>query len=236
MDAAEMLRAARRRSGLSQSEVAQRAGVHHTMVSAYERGRRTPGMTTFKRLLAAAGSELAIELVSAGSSVDDRITHALAQSAEARIDRFAEALHQVIGLLAQTRLAVNGLAAAALHGVPVDVERIDLLLANEPNAPEAAATALLRNGVMVWAEQLLRFTHMPAAPHLVMRAADPSLWWFPLWEVQVEITLCPPERLARAQLVPLRDTQVPVIGLWDLQVNDPAAADLIERTRARMAS
>lgn len=236
MDAAELLRAARRHSGLSQSEVARRAGVHHTMISAYERGRRTPGMATFERLLLAAGGELTVELVPAGSSVDDRITLALAQSTEARIGRFAESLHQLTGLLAEVRCAVDGLAAAALHGVPVDVERIKLLLADESGAPEAAANALLGKGVMVWEEQLQRFTHMPAAPDLAMRAANPSVWWFPLWDEPVEIALCPPERLDGVQLVSSRGTQMAVVGLWDLQVKDPVLADLIERTRARMVS
>jgi hypothetical protein len=206
------------------------------MVSAYERGRRTPGIATFERLLAAAGGELAVELVPVGSGLEDRISSALAEPVESRLERFAEPLRQMIAAFGELRFAVDGLAAAALHGVPVKVERISVLLADEGDAPEAAATALLRCGAMLWAEQIERFTHMPAAPALTMRAANPSLWWFPLWDETAEITVCPPERLDGVQLVSFQDADVPVAGLWALQVQDPAVAVLIERTRARMIS
>lgn len=61
--AAELLRSARERVGLSQSELAARAGVPRTMVSAYERDLRQPSLTTLRRLVGAAGFELGVRLV-----------------------------------------------------------------------------------------------------------------------------------------------------------------------------
>ena len=58
MDAATTLRAARRRAGLSQEELAERAGTSHATVSAYENGRKQPAVETFGRLLAATGTRL----------------------------------------------------------------------------------------------------------------------------------------------------------------------------------
>ncbi len=59
-----LLRDARRLSGLSQTELARRAGVAQSVVSAYESGRREPGLRTLNRLVAATGQRLTITLES----------------------------------------------------------------------------------------------------------------------------------------------------------------------------
>jgi transcriptional regulator with XRE-family HTH domain len=58
MDAARELRRARRRAGLSQRDLAARAGTSQATVSAYERGRKQPSVAVFARLLRSAGAEL----------------------------------------------------------------------------------------------------------------------------------------------------------------------------------
>ncbi len=59
---AGLLRYARLKAGLSQSELAKRAGVPRTMVSAYEHDRRQATLPTLMRLLKAAGFELRMQL------------------------------------------------------------------------------------------------------------------------------------------------------------------------------
>lgn len=54
---------ARIKSGLSQGQLGERAGVPATMISAYERDRRQPTISTLMRLLRAAGFELSMRLV-----------------------------------------------------------------------------------------------------------------------------------------------------------------------------
>ncbi|MDQ3092603.1 MAG: helix-turn-helix transcriptional regulator, partial [Actinomycetota bacterium] len=61
MDAARRLREARRLAGLSQAELARRAGTSQATVSAYESARKQPSVTTLSRLLAAAGARLTVE-------------------------------------------------------------------------------------------------------------------------------------------------------------------------------
>ena len=61
--AAELLRTARQRAGFSQAELAARAGVPRTMVSAYERELREPSLPTLGRLVGAAGFDLRVRLV-----------------------------------------------------------------------------------------------------------------------------------------------------------------------------
>lgn len=59
---AALLQLARLKSGLSQGQLAKRAGVPPTMVSAYERDRRQPTLATLLRLLRAAGFDLRMHL------------------------------------------------------------------------------------------------------------------------------------------------------------------------------
>ncbi|MGL4745123.1 MAG: helix-turn-helix domain-containing protein [Dermatophilaceae bacterium] len=58
MSATTVLEQARRRAGLSQSELAERAHTSRTAVSAYENGHKSPSLGTLERLLAAAGFEV----------------------------------------------------------------------------------------------------------------------------------------------------------------------------------
>jgi transcriptional regulator with XRE-family HTH domain len=61
MDAAELLERARASSGLTQEELARRAGTSRPTLSAYEHGRKSPTVATFSRLLAHAGWDLAVQ-------------------------------------------------------------------------------------------------------------------------------------------------------------------------------
>lgn len=58
MAGADLLERVRRAAGLSQEELARRAGTSRTAVSAYEHGRKSPSLDTVDRLVASAGYEL----------------------------------------------------------------------------------------------------------------------------------------------------------------------------------
>lgn len=60
MSPAAELRASRRRAGLTQAALANRAGTSQAAVAAYETGAREPSLATFQRLLAAAGARLEV--------------------------------------------------------------------------------------------------------------------------------------------------------------------------------
>lgn len=59
----DLLREARSRSGLTQVELARRAGLTQSVISDYERGRREPSLSTLSRLVAASGLDLTVDLV-----------------------------------------------------------------------------------------------------------------------------------------------------------------------------
>ena len=58
MEPAELLEKARVGAGLTQEQLARRAGTSRTTLSAYEHGRKSPTVATFARLLAETGREL----------------------------------------------------------------------------------------------------------------------------------------------------------------------------------
>jgi transcriptional regulator with XRE-family HTH domain len=56
-----LLERVRHEAGLSQEELAARAGTSRTTISAYEHGRKSPTLATVSRILATAGYELVAE-------------------------------------------------------------------------------------------------------------------------------------------------------------------------------
>jgi transcriptional regulator with XRE-family HTH domain len=60
--APSLLWLARDNAGLTQRELAQRAGVPQSMIAAYENGTRQPTIPTLFRLLRSAGQELQMHL------------------------------------------------------------------------------------------------------------------------------------------------------------------------------
>lgn len=61
-EAAALLREARRRSGLSQRELAHRAGTAQSVVARIEAGLTDPGWNTLAALIRAAGQTVEVEL------------------------------------------------------------------------------------------------------------------------------------------------------------------------------
>lgn len=59
---AALLRRARVEAHLSLRELAARAGTSHATLSAYERGRKVPSVTTYLRILEACGNAVDIQL------------------------------------------------------------------------------------------------------------------------------------------------------------------------------
>jgi transcriptional regulator with XRE-family HTH domain len=60
MEPGELIRAVRRRRGLTQSALARQAGTSQPVVSAYEHGRRDPTYATLRRLVEAGGERLVL--------------------------------------------------------------------------------------------------------------------------------------------------------------------------------
>lgn len=60
--AGNLIKLARHDAGLSQRELARRAGTSQATLSAYEAGRKSPSLDTLARIVRAAGQDLRIQL------------------------------------------------------------------------------------------------------------------------------------------------------------------------------
>jgi predicted nucleotidyltransferase/DNA-binding XRE family transcriptional regulator len=68
MDAGSLLREQRHRCGLTQAELARRAGTSQAAVARYERGTVSPAVSTLDRLLRSTGARLVMEAAEATST------------------------------------------------------------------------------------------------------------------------------------------------------------------------
>jgi predicted nucleotidyltransferase/DNA-binding XRE family transcriptional regulator len=135
--AATLIRDARTAAGLTQAELAGRAGITQSVISAYEHGRREPSFATLQRLIAAAGY----------------ILHASLDRAEpggllAAVRASASELRDALGPLGAVDIRVFGSVARGDESSDSD---IDLLV---ELAPDVGAFALLR--MQSAAEAILR--------------------------------------------------------------------------------
>ena len=98
-----MLRMARRRAGLSQRELARRAGVPQPTVSRIERGQMSPSLDTLGPLIEACGMELEV-VEHPGAGVDrGQIQDNLRRSPRERLAYAVASTHAVADLLARAR-------------------------------------------------------------------------------------------------------------------------------------
>ena len=91
-----LVREARARAGLTQAELAKRAGTSQTAVARYERGRALPTLETLYRLVRACGFDLRMSLEPYDDHDDVLLDEQLARSPEERL----RANDELVGLAA----------------------------------------------------------------------------------------------------------------------------------------
>lgn len=129
----DLLRAARERAGLTQRELAERAGVAQSVVSAYESGRRQPALPTLARLVEASGHDLQLTLAPHGTS-----RAPLAGTLGRRVQRHRDEITDIAARHGVTNLRVFGSVARGDEHTDSDVD----VLADLP--PDAGLFTLLR--------------------------------------------------------------------------------------------
>lgn len=87
MDAARILREARQRAGLSQTELARRLGTKQPVIARWETGTRSPSYAALRAALAAAGFELDCRLVAVDRGEDALLKEWLRLSPGQRLAR-----------------------------------------------------------------------------------------------------------------------------------------------------
>lgn len=126
--AGALLREARTNAGLSQVELARRAGVTQSVVSAYESGRRQPSLPTLTRLIEATGSTLEMTVRPQPPTSHRRLGGHLGRRLRSRRDDVAAA----VGRYGASNVRVFGSVARGEETADSDV---DLLV----DLPEGAS-------------------------------------------------------------------------------------------------
>src|SRR5689334_16388517 len=99
----ELVREARKRAGLSQGELAERAATTQSAIARLESGRSTPSLETVERLMRLCGFQLIVELAPYDDS-DIRQAEALNGLTP---DQRARRLGRTVNRLAQMRDAIG---------------------------------------------------------------------------------------------------------------------------------
>ena len=85
MTSGQIIREARLLAGLSQYDLADRAGVPRPSVARWERGAVEPGFDTVRRLLRACGFDVSLVRYEPDEAVDDRLSRKLELTPQERL-------------------------------------------------------------------------------------------------------------------------------------------------------
>lgn len=144
MEPGTLLREARRRSRLSQYEVAAQASCSQSAVALVEADKRDPSLATFERMLAACGFQLHVELEPLDTTLDQQIEDmAVAEGPTSRYRLSQHLLHLAPRLAeASVPFAVDGPAAAILYGFPLPYTSLQLRIQDKPEVLKGFARTL----------------------------------------------------------------------------------------------
>ena len=190
-----LLREARRRAGLSQADLAARAGTSQSAIARYERARTLPDLPTLRRVVEACGLELGLELRAPDAQRAAAQRLALERSTEERLlanqrqselvrelrrgDPDGPALQaaQLIQLLARHRVdyVIVGGLAATVHGATRVTYDVDLVPRWTRANLERLATALREEGAELRTPGVAETSAFPVDAR-VLRRFEVSTW------------------------------------------------------------
>jgi transcriptional regulator with XRE-family HTH domain len=147
--AGKLLHDARWMAGLTQAEVAQRAGIAQQTVALYERGSRQPSIATLSRLIAGCGLRLSWRLVPEPGLEDEPTRQLLARPPLERLDPAQRtALVSITEANRGLTLLFGGKVAARMHGADVRIHEIDIWV--DPRVDLDELTAFLARADIVY--------------------------------------------------------------------------------------
>ncbi len=108
MSIASTVREARRRAGLTQAALAERAGVPQSTVGRIESGARTPSTEMIERLVRAAGLEVTVSLGEPDPATDSMFERTLRRTPAQRLADATRAARFVLRGRRQVAAAADG--------------------------------------------------------------------------------------------------------------------------------
>ncbi len=170
MSAALLIHAARAAAGLTQAELARRAGTSQPAIARYERGASSPSVVTLERILAAAGQRLALTATPSLTAHD---------ASSARMQKLRAHRREILALARAHGVRDVRIFGSVVHGRDTPTSDIDVLvevgddywggLAKMTDVKEALEQ-LLGERVDVWS-----LAYMKPAVAMAARASAVSL-------------------------------------------------------------
>jgi len=232
MNPGALIRQARRAAGLTQRELALRAGVTRTALSHYERRRRVPTIATLEAVLAGAGQQVRAEL----EQLDADVERAIAAVGERPMsDRDGVFGWGQINRIAEVAHRVEGLAAASVLGAPVPVSTFELALANEDSTfhwlSEEMMTWIARIRAPAW--DYFQVVQRPpeSVRELIATECPDARFWLRSGFTDAKVRLAPAEVVARHVRVESPHGSIPVQPLHEIDTADPGIGRTLEVMR-----
>jgi DNA-binding XRE family transcriptional regulator len=221
MDPGALIRQARLAAGLTQRELARRAGVTRAAVSHYERRRRTPAIATLTSVLAAAGQQVRAELEPLDADVERAIA---AMADQPMADRDGVFAWGQIHRITEVAHRVEGLAAASVLGAPVPVPTFEMALADDASTfewlSEVMMTWVTRIRVPAWAY----FDFVQRSPdglrELIANECPDARFWLRSNFADAQVRLAPPDVVANHVRVESPLGSIPVQPLHEIDTAD----------------
>lgn len=235
---AAVLRAERESRALSQATLAELAGVSPTTISQLEHGQRASTLDLLDRVLAAMGLRLHLEAEPQFADVDDLIRQAAGRSLTEIVAGWTPDAAAYFSLFDGIPFVVEGVAAAALQGVPVPVESLDIAVPADDDEALEQLTFKLEAVGATRGDYENRDPRIPGSPDyrsmhgaVRVRLADSlerSCWVDidPLPEPAFGVTL-----FLQEAVPPLPRARVAVMPLFRLETGDGRVQRVIQRAR-----
>ncbi|MCL2581436.1 MAG: helix-turn-helix transcriptional regulator [Streptosporangiales bacterium] len=233
-----MLRAEREGRALSQTTLAEMAGVSSTTISQLELGRRASTLDLVDRVLRSMGLRLHLETEPQFADVDDVIRQGAGRPLTDVVAGWGTDAAAYFSLFDGIPFVVEGAAAAALQGVPVPVETLEIAVAADDEEALERMTFMLEAIGAGRGDYENRDLRIPGSPDyrsmhgpVRIRLASPfeQVCWVdidPLPEPTFSLTL-----FLREKIEPLPRARVGVTPLFSLETADGQLQRVIQRSR-----
>jgi transcriptional regulator with XRE-family HTH domain len=221
-DLGQLIRLEREAAGLSIDDLAARAGTTPGTLIRVERATHTPSLELAERVFAALGLRLRLGTERV-ADLDAELDRLALQPLAQRLDRsgMAHLLSSIEGF----PFVIDGAVAAALHGIPVPLDTLDIAVAWAD--AEVFSRWLTRRFAYRWHERSQEFRMLDLDP----RSPGPHYWNTTFGKVRAD--MC--DELPDAVELKVGDEAYRVRPLGQVRLHDEAAAALMRRYQERRA-
>lgn len=206
---------------LTQSELAEAAGVTQAAVARIESGSRAASLAVLERLFAAMDVQMVVEVEPLDAHLDARIDELAARPIAQRIDELG--LDETLDRLTDFPQVLTGGTAALLQGAPVPVDAVEIALRWQDS--KRFTGWLKANYGQRWNARWGEFGGVWLEPE------EPGEHRWSTRYGEIRATMC--DELPETIEVRHGGRDYRVVPLVELELTEPRAAELLRRYQAR---